>query len=613
MLSRETEAAEVREPQQPSQRLLVVVASAIALVALGALAWNFWRAARSPQEIRERQLTTNSSELPVTAAALSPDGKYIAYADPTGAYVRLVDTGGPHPLALPKGLNVARLAWFPDSNTLLASGRLAQGKVPSVWVTSILGGTPLKLRDDAGEASASPDGSQVAFVSGGGHEIWVMGARGEEPHKLLARLGADNLAGPVWFAGGRRLGYARFHLTPENSGRVMPEVITESGDLKDGHTTTVLADPRLTGAVVLPDGRAIYSLVKEFVGGGDPSLWEMKIDPRTGATTGEPRQLKSWPGEGVALRSFTTSADGKRIAFVRAVDEADVYVGELSRNGRRLKNARRLTFDDRIDFPTAWASDSKTIFFHSDRHGNFDIFKQGLDQPTAEPIVAGPEDEMGPIAVSPDGVWYLYAVLPKNWRATTVRPATLMRVRASGGPSENVLDKPGFDNPRCPRAPADRCVLSEIKSNGLVFYAFDPVHGKGSELARASLSPASRYAVFLWDLSPDGSRIAIRIPGEGRIRILSLAGEPPREVAVHGWTFDQYSLLFWSADGTGWYVPGQSGGGTDLLYVDLEGHAHVLTHLPGTAQTQAVPSPNGRYLAYTQWNSLSNVWMIEGF
>src|SRR6516164_1837431 len=122
-----------------------------------------------------------------------------------------------------------------------------------------------------------------------------------------------------------------------------------------------------------------------------------------------------------------------------------------------------------------------------------------------------------------------------------------MRVRAAGGPPEKVLDKPGFSDIRCARAPAERCVLKEIESGVDVFYAFDPVRGKGSELLRASLSRAHHYVP--WDLTPDGSRIAIKIPGEGRIRVLSLAGEPPREVAVAGWTFDWYSLLSWSADG----------------------------------------------------------------
>ena len=584
--------------------------AAMLLIGL-AVAWLVWQRAGRLPELKERQLTTNSSEAPVTAAAISPDGKYLAYADPTGAYLRLIATGESHLLSFPKDFNIARLAWFPDGSKLLASGRLSQEEVSGVWVISILGGAPLKLRDDAGDASASPDGSQVVFVTGGDHEIWLMGARGEEPHKLFASLGSDNLVGPTWSPDGWRLGYAKVSFTPDKTGRIMPKIICESRDLKDGRTTIVLSDRLLTGAVLLSDGRIIYSQVKDFVGWGEPSLWEMKIDPRTGAAASRPRQLKNWPGERGGLTSFTSSADGKRIALVRAVDEADVYVGELSDNGTRLHNARRLTLDDRNDFPTAWTSDSKAIFFHSDRNGNFDIFKQDLGQRTPEAIVAGPEDEMGPMAVSPDGVWYFYSVLPRDWRATAVRPLTLMRVRAAGGPAEKVLDKPGLYDVACARAPAERCVLSETESNGLVFYAFDAVHGKGSELARAALGAASHYAI--WGLSPDGSRIAIRTPGEGPIRILSLAGEPPREVAVHGWTFDSFSMLFWSADGKGWYLAGQSGGGTDLLYVDLEGHTHVLTHLAGTEQTDAVPSPNGRYLAYTQWNSISNVWMLEGF
>jgi Tol biopolymer transport system component len=321
-----------------------------------------------------------------------------------GAYLRSIDTGELHPLCFPKGFNFARLAWFPDSNKLLASGGVAQEHL--VWSISILGGAPLKLRDDAGDASASPDASEVVFVTGGDHEIWLMGARGEDPHTLFTSLGGENLVGPTWAPNGQRLGYAKVHFAPDKSGRIMPEIICESRDLKDGHKTAVLANPRLVGAVMPPSGRLIYSLVKEFVGGGEPSLWEMKTDPRTGAAASRPRQLQNRPGERGALTSFTASADGKCIVGVRRVDQADVYVGELSDNGTRLKNAWRLTLDDRNDFPTAWTSDSKAVFFHSDRNGNFDIFKQGLDQRTAEPIVVGPEDEMGPEAVSPDGVWY---------------------------------------------------------------------------------------------------------------------------------------------------------------------------------------------------------------
>src|SRR4030095_14697867 len=39
------------------------------------------------------QLTANPPDLPVTSARISPDGRYLAYADQTGIQVRVIDTG----------------------------------------------------------------------------------------------------------------------------------------------------------------------------------------------------------------------------------------------------------------------------------------------------------------------------------------------------------------------------------------------------------------------------------------------------------------------------------------------------------------------------------------
>ena len=40
-----------------------------------------------------RQITSNPSERTVYDAAISPDGKYLAYADPTGTYLRVIADG----------------------------------------------------------------------------------------------------------------------------------------------------------------------------------------------------------------------------------------------------------------------------------------------------------------------------------------------------------------------------------------------------------------------------------------------------------------------------------------------------------------------------------------
>jgi WD40 repeat protein len=114
-----------------------------------------------------------------------------------------------------------------------------------------------------------------------------------------------------------------------------------------------------------------------------------------------------------------------------------------------------------------------------------------------------------------------------------------------------------------------------------------------------------------WDLSPDGSRLAIIWPTErpGRIRILSLVDGTSHDVILGDWSPGR--RINWSADGHGWYMSRMTAAGTDLLYVDIHGHATTLRRTTG--ETWAISSPDGQRLAFGQVNSTGNVWMVENF
>ncbi|HEV3205517.1 MAG TPA: hypothetical protein VGZ28_01080 [Terriglobales bacterium] len=43
--------------------------------------------------LKERQLTHNTSENRLVGADLSPDGRYLAYSDPGGLHLLVIDTG----------------------------------------------------------------------------------------------------------------------------------------------------------------------------------------------------------------------------------------------------------------------------------------------------------------------------------------------------------------------------------------------------------------------------------------------------------------------------------------------------------------------------------------
>src|SRR6185437_16221601 len=89
---------------------------------------------------KEQRLTTNSTANPLSAAAISPDGKYLALSDSSGVYVRTIATGEIHPLSVPVKNGVTFLAWFPDSASVLTSWTNSAGPDSGLWVVSLLGG-----------------------------------------------------------------------------------------------------------------------------------------------------------------------------------------------------------------------------------------------------------------------------------------------------------------------------------------------------------------------------------------------------------------------------------------------------------------------------------------
>jgi hypothetical protein len=83
-----------------------VIFAAILISGLAVVFALRWHSTPIPHETRmllQRSITANPPENPVYAAAISPDGRSLAYADFTGVFVRLLETGESHPLALPEG------------------------------------------------------------------------------------------------------------------------------------------------------------------------------------------------------------------------------------------------------------------------------------------------------------------------------------------------------------------------------------------------------------------------------------------------------------------------------------------------------------------------------
>ena len=170
------------------------------------------------------------------------------------------------------------------------------------------------------------------------------------------------------------------------------ECAIEDRDLQGGPAVLVTAGANLCqnpqGFWWAPDGRLIFSLAEPSPNANDSNLWEVKLDPRTGKPENKPARLTNWVG--FSFASPTLTADGKRLAFLKWNFQSNVYVAELKAGGTKLTTPRRLTLDEHNDWPNAWTSDSRAVIFWSDRNGSNQVFKQNIDQQTAETVVAGP-------------------------------------------------------------------------------------------------------------------------------------------------------------------------------------------------------------------------------
>ena len=152
---------------------------------------------------KPRQFTTHSHQAAILAAAISPDGRFLAYSDDAAVYLKIIETGETHALRALQGYRISYLSWFPDGSNLVVSGVDPEGTAQGIWAVSILDRRLWKLTTHAGEAAAFQDGSRVAFIGENGKEVWVARTGAEaDPHRVYASEDGDRRGDLAWIAAG---------------------------------------------------------------------------------------------------------------------------------------------------------------------------------------------------------------------------------------------------------------------------------------------------------------------------------------------------------------------------------------------------------------------------
>jgi len=618
------------ETPAPQRHWPLWLAGSLALILAGlALARFLWHRVGTPPELTERQLTANPPGDHVVGVAISPDGKYVAYVDQTGIYLRSIDSGETRAVSVPAelGRRIFSILWLPEGGKLLANAASSEGF--DLWMITILGeAAPHLLYRDGELPAVSPDGRLIAFANGEsrtpGKEVLIGSLNGEAPRKLVTARADQNVRSPAWSPDGRWIAYFRDWKTTQGSWSSAIEVRPSAG----GGAKTLLSEsslpiwstfdcPDYAGScfVWAPDWRLVFAVSQPLESPTTQpkdGLWAVQVKPHKDQAAGKPERLTQ-TGD-FALYDLTMTADGKRLSFRKGLEWDDVYLAELAPNGASVKAPRRLTLDNRGSQLNNWTRDSQAILFSSNRNGKLQVFKQNLNETVAEAVVGSPGDDYG-AGLSPDGSWMLYVESARTAPGAPPVPHWLMRRPVGGGSPEIVLEYPASVSPEgiwCPLNPGPPCVLGQREGNQLVFYSLDPVRGKGERLGKIEVSPDRFHS---WNVSPDGSRLVLVDGHEyhARIEALTLKDRAWHELSLEpGW--GDLQSIAWAADGKGFFVTSWLPDSFNLLHVTLAGKVNpLLRNAHRQWMVNPLPSPDGKYLAFQAQTWDRNVWLLEGF
>jgi eukaryotic-like serine/threonine-protein kinase len=602
------------------RRLWPLTLGAIVVVSVAGVGVAWWLAHRpeAMPQLQQRRLTANPQDVPVYGPAVSPDGKYLGYSDSQGVHVQLLGSGETQTMPLPAGAQAGQafwwfVGWYPDSTRFTAQ-LAVPGKAITLWSVPILGGTPQQLAEDIWDGGVvSPDGSHIAYTSvpglfGFSREIWLMGPRGESPHKILTAGDQGGFGRMAWSPVGGRIAYLYLHREGNETARSV-----ESCDLDGANKMALSSDEGIDDFAWIPPGRLVYSRTEREATDPTSNLWELKVDDKNGNPQGQPRRLSNWSG--FLVEAFSATADGKHLAFRRSVLHQSVFVGDLAKDGTRLLDPHRLTQDEYLNVPFTWTADSRSVIFKSSRGSGEGrirgIYKQELDGHTPRAITSLTDfDSSGAVRLSPDGAWVIFSAQPRN--APPGAPPRLFRVSVDGGAPQPLFEVPRLLGFFCTNRAANFCAYTSLAGDGRswVITAFDPAGGKGKDVLRIPIEPGGDYG---GGPSPDGSQVAIVKTdwNAGLIRFIPLGGGQARTVTVKGYV--NLVSLDWAPDSRSVFVGTFGPRGSALLRIDLMGNAQPLWQQPLPSGTFGIPSPDGRHVAIHGLGTEANVWMIDAF
>ena len=561
-----------------NKRLLVVACSCLLIITAGVIFWRYEKTVAKDKNENRLGTSINTKKIypninlerlsvsNTSYAALSPDGKYLAYKVKTNGreslWLRQFETNTSLEIIQPDAVYYYDIAFSHDSQQIY----FVRGKDKantSLYRISILGSAATELIKDnpQGQFEISPDDTQIAFIryykveDHDEYALFISDINGKNERKLISHKQPDWLWSPAWSPDGQNIicvvGYT-------DTGEPSEQVVKVH--VPDGAESLLYKSPwfHIKQIKPLKDGSGLLLIGKPNPN-SNPQLYffDYKSNEFSQITNGS-----------TDYAQFSVTDDAKKIALTQTIGNFNVWITSDNNEAKQIASGlswivwtkenkiifiskmsgsnnvwmmnsdgsdmKQLSFANDNCQEIVVSPDGRYIVFVSNRTGKFHIWRMDADGKNPTQLVDG-FGEQSP-SISPDGKWVYYNSVDR-WN--------VWKISIEGGNAVKVTDETCTH----PKVSPDGKMFDCYQQNNLnkqqlaIYRVEDGKLIKSFDLISDKLSSAN----LLWTSDSRAADYAASTIGVGNIWRQPLDGSKPQQM-----TRFKSELIYgfdWSPDG----------------------------------------------------------------